>query len=115
MARFMHLPVYKLSYEILLRSMLIVKDFPRDHKYTIGQKMRDEVISLIVLIYRANSSEHKAQIIGEILEKILVVELLVRLSRDMRILSIKDYASLVEMTESLARQAQGWRKSVSKV
>jgi len=113
-ARYQHLPIYKLSYEILLRVMLVVKDFPRDHKYTLGQKLRDEVIALIVLIYRANSSEHKSQIIGEILEKVLVVELLVRLSRDMLILSIKHYAGLVEMTESLARQAQGWKKSASK-
>lgn len=68
-------------------------------------------MALIVLIYRANSGEHKMPVIGELLEKILVVELLIRLSKDMRILSVKHYASLVEMTESLSRQAEGWKRS----
>ena len=115
MARYQHLPIFKLSYELLGRVMLATKEFPRDHKYTLGQKLRDEVISVIVLVYRANSSERKVSIIGELLEKILVVELLVRLSHDMRILSTKHYASLVEMTESLARQAEDWKKSSSKL
>jgi hypothetical protein len=114
MARYQHLPIYKLSYELLGRVMLVTKDFPRDHKYTLGQKLRDEIISVIVFIYRANSSEQKVSVINEILERILVVELLIRLSRDMRILTIKHYAGLVEMTESLARQAEGWKKSASK-
>jgi hypothetical protein len=114
MARYQHLPIYKLSYELLLRVMLVVKDFPRDHKYTLGQKLRDEILSLIVLVYRANSTEHKAQVIANILEKVLVVELLIRLSKDMRIISIKHYAGCVEMTESLARQAEGWKKSAGK-
>ena len=110
MARYQHLPIYKLSYELLGRVMLATKDFPRDHKYTLGQKLRDEIISVIVLIYRANSTEQKIPVINEILEKILVVELLVRLSCDMHILTKKHYAGLVEMTESLARQAEGWKK-----
>ncbi|MBF0503987.1 MAG: four helix bundle protein [Candidatus Omnitrophica bacterium] len=114
MARYQHLPIYKLTYELLGRVMLVTKDFPRDHKYTLGQKLRDEIISCIVLIYRANSSEEKVKIINEILEKILVMELLIRLSHDMHILSIKHYAGLVEMTESLSRQAEGWKKSASK-
>ena len=109
------MPIYKLSYELLLRIMLVVKDFPREHKFTVGQKLKDEITSLIVLIYRANSREQKIPVIDEILEKILVVELLIRLSQDMRILSKKDYASLVEMTESLSKQAEGWKKSSLKV
>ena len=110
MARYQHLPIYKLSYELLGRVMLVTKDFPRDHKYTLGQKLRDEIISVIVLIYRANSSQQKVQIINEILERILVVELLIRLSQDMRILTKNHYAGLAEMIESLARQAEGWKK-----
>ncbi len=61
MARYQHLPIYKLSYELLARVMAVTKEYPRDHKFTLGQKIRDEIISLIVLIYRANSSELKGE------------------------------------------------------
>jgi len=105
------LPIYKLSYELLTRVMLVTQDFPREYKYTIGQKLKDEIMNLIVLVYRANARTDKTPVIDEILERILVIELLVRLSQDMRILAKKHYASLVEMTQSLARQAEGWKKS----
>ena len=115
MARHEHLPIYKLSYELLGQVVQVTKEFPREFKFTLGQRLRDEVIELLVLIYRANSQKEKAPIIAEILETILVVELLIRLSQDLRILTKKHYAALALMTESLARQAEGWKKSATKL
>jgi len=94
--------------------MVATKQFPRDYKFTLGQKMKDEVTEMVVLIYKANSTENKAPIIEALLERLQVVELLVRLSHDMKIMSTKLYASIVEMTESLAKQAQGWKKATAK-
>jgi len=113
LAQYQHLPIYRLSYELLLRVVTATKEFPRDFKFTLGQKMKDEVIEMVVLIYRANSTEHKAPVIEILLERLQVVELLVRLSHDLRLMSPKVYASIVEMTQSLGRQAQGWKKSAA--
>jgi len=55
MTQYQHLPIYKQTYDILLRTMIATKDFPREYKYTIGQKIKDELIELIVAIYRANT------------------------------------------------------------
>ena len=115
MARHEHLPIYKLSYELLVQVVQVTKEFPREFKFTLGQRLRDEVIELLVLIYRANSQKDKAPVISELLERILVVELLVRLCHDLRILTRKHYAALVQMTVSLARQAEGWKKSANKI
>ena len=103
MARYTHLPIYKLTYDLLLRIMVATKDFPRDYKYTLGQKMKDEVVELVVLIYRANSQENRPSHIINILERIQVVQLLVRLAHDMRILSRGHYVGLAEMTDKLRR------------
>lgn len=115
MARHEHLPIYKQSYELLNQAVHVTKDFPREFKFTVGQRLRDEILQLLVLIYRANGRRDKTTVIEEILENILVVELLIRLCHDMRILPKKHYASLVHMTESLARQAEGWKKSTNRV
>jgi len=56
MAQYQHLPIYKQTYDILLRTMTATKDFPREYKYTLGQKIKDELIELVVVIYRANSA-----------------------------------------------------------
>ena len=42
MAQFQHLPIYKQTYDILLRTMTATKEFPREYKYTLGQKIKDD-------------------------------------------------------------------------
>ena len=111
MAQYLHLPIYKQTYDILLRTMMATKDFPREYKYTLGQKIKDELIELVVMIYRANSSTDKNQHIESIVERVQAIQLMMRLSHDMKILSRRNYAALSEMTDSLAKQAQGWRRS----
>lgn len=114
MARYHHLPIYNLTYGLLTTLTKALHEFPREYKFTIGQKLQDEVIGLVVLIYRANSLKSKGVVIDEFLERVQVVELLIRLSLDLRILPKKQYATLVEMVESLSRQAQGWKRITTK-
>jgi hypothetical protein len=114
MAQYQHLPIYKLTYDLLVRTMTATKEFPREYKYTLGQKMKDEIIELVVLIYRANSAADKRSHIAAIIERVQVIQLLMRLSHDIKILTRRHYAALAEMTDSLARQAQGWLRSGSK-
>ena len=114
MAQYEHLPIYKQTYDLLLRIMTATKNFPREYKYTLGQKLKDEVIELVVLIYRANSVRDKERHISAILERVQVVQLMIRLAHDMKILPRRHYAALAEMTDMLARQAGGWLKSSGK-
>ena len=114
MAQYEHLPIYKQTYDLLLRIMTATKNFPREYKYTLGQKLKDEVIELVVLIYRANSVRDKEMHISAILERVQVVQLMIRLAHDMKILPRRHYAALAEMTDTLARQAGGWLKSSGK-
>ena len=114
MAQYEHLPIYKQTYDLLLRIMTATKNFPREYKYTLGQKLKDEVIELVVLIYRANSVRDKETHISAILERVQVVQLMIRLAHDMKILPRRHYAALAEMTDTLARQAGGWLKSSGK-
>ncbi len=111
MAQYQHLPIYKQTYDILLRTMVATKEFPREYKFTLGQKIKDELIELVVMIYRANSATNKRQHIESIMERIQAIQLLMRLSHDMKILARSHYAVLSQMTDNLGRQAQGWLKS----
>lgn len=94
MAQYQHLPIYKQTYDLLLRTMTATKDFPREYKYTLGQKIKEELIELVVMIYRANSAQDKARHIESILERVQAIQLMMRLSHDMRILSRRHYAAL---------------------
>ena len=55
MAQYQHLPIYKVTYELLQQITKVTKDFPRDYKHSLGAKLREEVVDLVVFIYKANS------------------------------------------------------------
>ncbi len=55
MAQYQHLPIYKVTYELLQQITKVTKDFPRDFKHSLAVKLRDEVVDLVVFVYKANT------------------------------------------------------------
>lgn len=109
MAQYKHLPIYKTTYDLLEKVTKKTKNFPREYKYTLGDKIRNECIELVVFIYKANSFRDTRQdYLHKILERVQVIELMLRLSKDLRLFSVDHFSEIVQVTDSLARQAQGW-------
>jgi hypothetical protein len=113
MAQYEHLPIYKATYDFTLNVMHAVKQFPREYKHSLGERLRNECLDLVLLIYRANSSQNKKNHIEGILEKVPVVNMLLRLSMDLRILSYKRYGDLLLTLNSVGKQASGWIRANS--
>jgi restriction endonuclease Mrr len=65
MSLYDELPVFKASYDLLLNIFQFTANFSREYKYTIGEKLKNETLALIVLVYRANSSQSKVEIIQQ--------------------------------------------------
>lgn len=113
MALHTDLPIHKVTYDLLAHAARITSNFPRDFKQSLGGKIRDECVELVVLIFRANTATDKAPHLLSLIERLQVVELTLRLSRDLRCISTGQYATAIELTGSIGRQANGWRKSAS--
>jgi hypothetical protein len=110
MALHTELPIYKLAYDLLGLAADLIKNMPRDFKQSFGGEIRNECIRLLLLIGRANASADKLPHLAELIERLHVTELLLRLSRDKRFISIPQYAKAIELTSRIGRQAGGWRK-----
>lgn len=113
MALHTNLPIYKVAYDLLDVVTDLVKNMPRDFKQSIGGKISQECVEIVVLIFRANCAREKAPHLGELIERLQVAELLLRLSRDKRLISTAQYAKAIELTNSVGKQANGWRRSAS--
>ncbi len=107
------LPIYKVAYDLLGVVTELVKNMPRDFKNSIGGKISGECVEIVVLIFRANCARDKAPHIGDLIERLQVCELLLRLSRDKRLISTAQYAKAIELTNMVGKQAGGWRKATS--
>jgi hypothetical protein len=110
MAQIKHLPIYRVSYNLLDEVVKATSDFPKRFKYNLGTKLCDECAELVVFVYKANSNKKKSFFIEQILERMQVLELILRLCKDLRLLTVKQFSEIVTLTDNIARQAQGWLK-----
>ncbi|MFO7613906.1 MAG: four helix bundle protein [Bacteroidales bacterium] len=69
MSLYDELPVFKASYDLLLSIFHFTANFKREYKYTVGERLKNETLALIVLVYRANSSKEKVEVIQQAREQ----------------------------------------------
>jgi hypothetical protein len=113
MAQYDHLPVFKVSYDLLLAVYQTPGTFGREYKYTIGENLKKEVLELIVKIYKANGRQDKREMIAEAKEHLEVARLYMRIAKDLKQITLKKMIFLNEFIESIAKQLAGWEKSVN--
>ncbi len=111
MATYDYLPVYKVSYDLLVELFRFTKDFTREYKFTLGESIKNEVIEMIRNIYRANSSYTKEKIIQSARENIETIRLYLRLLKDLKQVNLEKFVFLNEKIESVSKQLTAWQKS----
>ena len=57
MAKYTHLDIYKATFDFLQYAGSAITHFSREFRYTVGEKLIEETIEFISLIYRANSAQ----------------------------------------------------------
>ncbi len=113
MVTYNNLPVYKTSYDLLLIIFDITKTFEKQYKYTLWDKIKNEIIDLITSIYRANNSfENRLQNIKKSREQIEVLRLYIRLCKDLKLIKLENFVDLSEKIESLSKQLFAWENSI---
>ena len=115
MARYDTLPIYKAVYDFLLRIIQLINHFPREYKYTLGERIQNTAMNMVVAIYRANTSKDKIPHLKVLLENVQTIYLFLRIAHDIKILPTQKFASLVEVVDDVSNQAQGWLKTNEKV
>ncbi len=113
MAQYDQLPVFKKSYDLLLAVYETAGMFGREFKYTLGENMKKESLALIVCIYKANSLASRAPQISEAKEHLEIIRLHVRISKDLKQMTLKKMIFLNEFIESISKQLTGWEKAVN--
>jgi len=114
MALYTDLPVFKAGYDLFLMLFAVTKDFGKEYKYTLGERIKNETIEMTINIYRANSVEQKTIPIQKAREQIETIRLLVRMSYDIKQINMKRMIDLNEKIENISKQLAGWQKAVKK-
>lgn len=110
MALYTKLEIYKAAYGLLDIATDYVKNMPRNIKPILGSHLSSLCIYLVLLIARANATSNKIPLLDELLERAAEIEILLRLCRDKKYISVKQYAEAIKYTDSVGKQANGWKK-----
>jgi Na+/H+ antiporter NhaB len=112
MALFSELPVYKLGYSLLIQIYERSTIFSREYKYTIGEKLKNEVTDMLLNIYEANKSkkENRGTYIDLARQNVETVRLLLRICRDLNVIGLKGFVALNVQVENLSKQLAAWQK-----
>ena len=116
MSKQIGLPVYKATYDLFIFSFKVIKDMEKDYKYTVGEKLKNEIMDLLMNIYRANKTKDrklKKEKTEKAQENIEIIRILFRLLNDLKQTGFKNFIKINEKIENISRQISGWNSSVS--
>jgi hypothetical protein len=112
MALHTELQIHKVGVELLGLAADVQAAIPRNFRH-FGNRISDECIELLVAIARANAARGsaKAPHIELLLERLDAIAVLLRVAHGKRLVSQKLWATSMQLTGSIGRQAGGWLKS----
>ncbi len=105
------LKIFQKTYDFLFWIKPVVQRFSKSHKYSLGLQLETEVLYLLKYITRANMSrDNKRALIQECMVRYETTKVLVRLSKDYKLISLKQYEFASDKLLEIGRMLGGWLK-----
>lgn len=111
MARYAHLIIFQKAYDLTLRFFRETHEFPRDYKYTLGQKMKETCLDMLDAIIEANGAADKKPSLELASARLERLRIYTRLAYDLKVIGMKKYEVLSKYSNEIGRMIGGWMKS----
>ena len=102
--------LFKKAYDLFVWLFPIVGKFPKNQRFVLGQQLEIAALRLLEYIMQAQKEHMNGVLIEQVCDQIDVVRILIRLSNDVKLLSVRQYAQGAERVNELERIAAGLRK-----
>ena len=98
------------AYEFNVWLIEKVQRFPRNHRFGVGDRLLQAVLDLLLKLVDAAYTRDRAKILAEANGLLNRLRFLLRLAKDLKLLTIDSYAYAAECADEIGRMAGGWRK-----
>lgn len=113
MAKANTLSVYKVTEELTTRVYLLIGNYSKKFKHTLGDKICEGCIELLSYITYANRSEEIAvriKYLNDFLLKFEIVKNQLRLSYKLKCISLKQMTDISVLINDVEKQIVSWKK-----
>ena len=105
------LKIFQKVYDFLIWTKSAVQRFAKVHKYSLGVQLENETIELIRQITRTNFKRgNKSELIDECFVRYEMIKVLIRLSADYKLLTMRQYEFASNELDEIGRLLGGWRR-----
>lgn len=107
-------PIFKTAYELYKTFYLFRNNIARQDRYTIWQKCENVLIDILENIILASQlpKPQKLPFLEKTSVKLNLLKVFIRLLKDVKIIDLKKYVKLEEMTDEIGRMLGGWLKNL---
>ncbi|MDO8581777.1 MAG: four helix bundle protein [bacterium] len=108
------IPLFQNVYDFYKTLYLCLKDFPRQDRYSLGQRCEVLTIELLQSIAIAGRllKLQKAPYLEKASTTVDLLRVALRLAKDVHALDMKKYVTLQAAVDAIGRMLGGWRRSV---
>ena len=109
------IPIFQKSYEFYKTLYQYLVDFPKKDRYTIGQRLENISLDLLELTVFATNLQksEKLPVLQKASTKLDLLKILIRLTKDLKILDNKKYLILEGYLQEIGKMLGGWIKASS--
>ena len=92
----------------------MTQDLPKKDRYTLGQKIENNLLEILELLFLANSKRDAGKLptLYEVDTKLQMMKMLIRLAYDVKAISQPRYRSLQKDLQEIGKMLGGWIKSI---
>ncbi len=109
--------IFQKAYDFTLWLYPIINRIPQSHRLVLGREMEERAISMVIAVIEANKKggEERNAFQKNVSDDLDVIRILLRLAKDMRFVSIKQYASGADKINEIGRMLTSWMGSTGRV
>ncbi|MCK9497663.1 MAG: diversity-generating retroelement protein Avd [Candidatus Colwellbacteria bacterium] len=100
--------IYQKSYDLFLYIHPILAKFPKNQRHVLGQRIENKILDIIESIIATNMERNKLPGLRSISIAMDELRTLVRLSKDLEFLSIRQYEIIADKLNEIGRMLSGW-------
>src|SRR5580658_2403665 len=102
------------AYDLVLWLLPKAETFSRSYRFSLGERVVAHALDLLLALVQAAYAANKAGLLQHANSKVNGLRYLLRLAKDLRLLTADSYAFAAERLEEIGRMLGGWQKSVAR-
>ena len=102
------------AYDLVLWLVQKVEKFPKSYRFSVGQRLIDTGLDLLLLLVDAAYRKEKREPLRAAGLRTNALRFLLRLAHDLRLLSESAYAFATERLDEVGRMVGGWERAAGR-